>query len=91
LPVRYRSAGERGWHYGVTASVSGLGAVIEGDVPESPESPLVCAISLPASAGCLIGRARIVRRDADSASFIIAVPRFRVERRAAAFSRFDRI
>jgi len=84
--VRYRSVGERQWHQGLTASISASGAVIEGDAPAS-RSSLVCAISLPACDGCLTGRARVVRRQRHGDTFVIAVRRFRIERRASAFSR----
>jgi len=84
LPVRYRSRSESSWHYGMTASLSASGAVIEGEPPASA-TPLVVAIDLPASEGCLVGRARIVgERSAaleDSSRFVITVRRFRIAHR----------
>ena len=74
----------------MTASISASGAVIEGDAPATV-APLVCAISLPGSNGCLTGRARVVRRQAQRRAFVITVRRFRIERRADAFSRLEAI
>jgi len=93
LPVRYRARGERRWHHGTTASISVSGAVIVGEAPSAP-AQLVVAISLPASDGCLTARATLIRRTSSrrrlrSAAFVVAVRRFRVEKRAAAFTRFD--
>ena len=93
LPVRYRARGERRWHHGTTASVSTSGAVIVGDGPRAPNAPLVVAISLPASDGCLTACARIVRHKLLGRfrrfSLVVAVRRFRIERRDTAFTRLD--
>ena len=78
----------------MTASVSTSGAVIVGAAPEPSTPPLVVAISLPASDGCLTARARIVRRKLLGrfrrvVSLVVAVRSFRIERRDAAFARLD--
>ena len=92
--MRYRGRGERRWHHGTTDSVSASGAVIVGEAPGAPNARLDVAISLPASEGCLTARARIVRRKLLGrfrrlVFLVVAVRRFRIERRDAAFTRLD--
>lgn len=89
LDAWYRTAGERGWHHGVTRSLSHTGALIAGDEPALSDK-IAVVISLP-SAGCLVGRGRIVRAThaataADPPSFAIAVERYRIQPRTAALT-----
>jgi hypothetical protein len=87
LDAWYRTAGETRWHHGVTRNVSQKGALIAGDEP-TPSHPIVLVIGLP-SAGCLVGRGRILpaavaRASAVPPTFAIAVERYRIQRRDAA-------
>jgi hypothetical protein len=92
--VKYRTAGERKWHEGVTVSLSTSGAMIDGDVLPSRAQRIDVVIALPSAGGCLSGHGRIVSASAPQAraghfSFAIAVPCYRIEHRAGARRRFD--
>jgi len=76
---------------GTTVSLSTYGAVIHGDVPVSDD--VVVTISLRPSSGYLTGWGRIVRAEKDHSQagvkFVIAVPRYRLERQSLAMARLD--
>src|SRR3954465_10381108 len=90
LDAWYRTTGETGWHHGVPRSVSRTGALIAGDAPAVGDQLAAVIISLP-SAGCLVGRGRILRaiggaNAADPPTFAVAVERYRIQPRAAALN-----
>ena len=94
LAVRYRVAGERRWHRGLTVDLTSSGAVIDGEVPPARADEIVVVIALPSARGCLTGCGRLVRTPAPHARphrlrFAIAVPRYRLEHRSAALARID--
>ena len=84
VPVWYKAAGETAWHAGVTQNISANGALIRADSPVAPTQPIVVAIALPQVSGCLVGCGRIVRTVEPavtaSATFAIAVKRYRIDR-----------
>ena|SRR5437868_1004520 len=87
LEVWFREADDAQWRRGITRDVSGNGAVIHtsDDAPTGEQIAIV--IALP-SAGCLVGRGRVVRVLAagSSVTFAVAVEHFRVEHRGAAMT-----
>jgi hypothetical protein len=90
LPAWYRARGERRWHAGTTESISGSGALIRTRERTHPTGIINIVIELPheednAKSGCLTGTGRVVSYERslgpdDSASFAIAVRRYRVQR-----------
>ena len=94
LPVKYRTTRERGWHDGMTVTLSASGALIDGDVLPPPDQHIVVVIALPSAGGCLSGRGRIVSAPAPPTrshhgGFAIVVPHYRLERSADALRRLD--
>ena len=84
LQVWYRLPDDGRWRRGSTHDVSATGALIQTSDACSAGEPIAIVIELP-TAGCLVGRGRVVRALAAGASvtFAVAVDRFRLERRAA--------
>jgi len=86
LPLRYRLIHDHRWHVGVTESISSTGVVIRGNERVHLAERLLIVVSFPDTAGCLIGRGRLVRvlmrGGSRSNLFAVAVPRYRLSRRA---------
>ena len=90
LPVWYRVQGERSWHTGTTESVSRSGVMIRTHERNELNGLVRVVIELPnengsGTAGCLTGIGHVVRAQnadrSDPPSFVIAVKRYRVQRR----------
>jgi len=85
LPVWYRAMSETEWHVGVTETVSSTGALIRVEESVPATQPVHVVIALPSSAGCLIGKGRIVRTaetDRQPATFAIGVGHFHIRSKA---------
>jgi hypothetical protein len=85
--VWFTTDDDTSWRIGVSRTVSETGADIACDPPPRVSDPIRVVIALP-SAGCLVGRGRVVRAqpsaDAPGAAhFAVAIERFRIERRDA--------
>lgn len=92
LEAWYRVAGDTNWRHGTTRNVSTSGALIEGEAPAFGDR-LVVVISLP-SAGCLIGRGRIVRTaysGPEPPTFAAAIERYAIQHRATSLASAARL
>jgi len=87
LEAWFRLADDECWLRGLTHNVSTTGAVIRSSHRCPAGEQIAVVIALP-SAGCLVGRGRVVREltSGSSVTFAVAVERFRLERRDAAMT-----
>jgi hypothetical protein len=87
LEAWYRLTDEAQWRRGLTHNVSAKGAVIQTSDRGPAGEQIAVVIALP-SAGCLVGRGRVVRAltAGSSVTFAVAVERFRIEHRDAAMT-----
>ena len=84
LEVWYRLADDARWRRGTTHDVSATGMLIQTSDRCRAGEQIAIVIALP-SAGCLVGRGRVIRAlsAGSSVTFAVAVERYRLEHRRA--------